>query len=112
MNKNTIVISALCLFGLTAPALACVVNAPNKPVTFINEEPTFTPARERAREVSVTVLPETRIVVNVNVPKRATKKLSGPVTCELGFIDGTKTVRVYKFCASPLFRASAITKSL
>lgn len=110
MNNNTIVISALCLFGLTAPALAYVANAPSKPIVFHDDVALTSPASARASEASVTVLPEVRIAVNV--PKRTVKKTDGPVTCELGFIDGTKTVRAYRFCASPLFRSAAITKSL
>jgi len=115
MNTNGLrntVLAILCVGGCSAPALAYMANRP-APVTFTAVESSPARVSAPARQApEIVILPETRIVVSVNRQHKASKKVNGPVTCEIGFIESPESVRVYRFCASPMFRAPVITKNL
>lgn len=112
MNKaRNIVLGILCTFGCSAPAFAYMANRPGPTPVFIESAPARVSAPARRAKVDVIRIPEVLVVGNVHRNPKKIAVNAEPI-CEMGFIDGVQTVRVYRFCASPMFRAPMITKNL
>jgi hypothetical protein len=112
MNTKNIVLGLLCTFGLSAPAFAYMANRPGPAPVFTESAPARTVAPARRAKVDVIQIPEVRVVGIVHRHQKKIAVVNAEQTCELGFIDGVQTVRVYRFCASPMFRTPMITKNL